>query len=730
MTAIKSETNASKPMSYTKEYFKFRLRENKKFFIFLCVTQLLGLPLIVLSLIAEDQREQMESYTSRSSGAYVIIGTLMLVLGLVLGWTMAVNCFRYLNRKTEVDMIHSLPVSTDKRFFADFFAGLLQYTAPFIVSTLLSGAMLFIYSFLIADETIWNDITTSEFCKILFMLFMVFLGVLMSAVMLYTITVLVVCCCGSILESIIYTLFLNACIPLAIYAYAVNNIMGRYGVDSDGAISAISISSPIGGIIKCIETFDGEELEAGYYSWLLIFTLITVALFITAFVLNKKRKAEQVSTPCVFKGIYYILIVTILFCIGSVFFNTGNDYDSDLLVPFIIVSAVVFSIFEVVRKRGFKKPLKSLLLYGVSMAVVSGFMFAAYATEGFGVVYKIPSKISVSSVNVGVRISSSDGDRRMNDTYKFKSDEALAIIRQIHELALAEYDEALASGIEKDYKSTYYGGIYYSKSAPCGEIDLSYNLKNGFNVCRQYDISQHFYPLVETLFLTDEINEIVCDKMKKSIDEETNFNWRATNIFSNGSTLSFDDKDEMRAFTNELAEAYEKDLTNTKTAENLYKYNCIGYLGTVNDPNRYSVYEEYTNTLAVLEKYDKAIPEMNGINRGSDLRFIKINKFTSDLEDDEKLFRDENFYEKAQKMNPSAFSYIYTSEIDDSNIDEIVEIVSNSKQWMVLEKNDSTYLVEYQDKYYAVPDEYINDIETLVQPYDGKTTEQFDYLTE
>ncbi|MDE6746409.1 MAG: hypothetical protein K2J72_07200, partial [Oscillospiraceae bacterium] len=310
----------------------------------------------------------------------------------------------------------SLPMTAKQRFFSNYLSGLFTYIAPFIgaqiVSLLLMGYGLIFMEGRTFYETYYNkdgelvkdpyvcDIF-SEAAPILFKL--ILCGIL-AMLMLYTVTVLITVCCGSKFESIAYTILINALIPLTVVCVTLSIFNGLYGIDPEVPMfKVISYTSVAGAIFVAAEWVEGGEIISygrdewlNYGAWALVYLLIIAAIGALAFFLYRKRRAEQVSKPFVFKLAYYITVTCAMFCLVALLIvDSGAG-----VVPAVIITAIVYMIFEVVTNRGFKRFWLSIIKYAVTFLAAFGLIVVGGKTDGFGAVSRIPSLSSVASVEV------------------------------------------------------------------------------------------------------------------------------------------------------------------------------------------------------------------------------------------------------------------------------------------------------------------------------------------
>ncbi|MBD5138967.1 MAG: ABC transporter permease [Ruminococcus sp.] len=520
MTATVS-TNSNNPkkekrVSPALHNWRQNIAGDKKLFIILSILHLIAAPAVILAVI-------IFIYSGKGmygdTEVYLTIGAVTTALAGFLGIFPAVDSFSCLHNKSVVDMKLSLPMTAKQRFFSNYLSGLFTYIAPFlgaqIVSLLLMG-----YGFIFMEgrtfydtyydqdgELVKNPYVCDIFSQAAPVLFKLILCGILAMLMLYTVTVLITVCCGSKFESIAYTILINGLIPLTVVCVAFSIFDNLYGIDPTTPMyKIISYTSVTGAIFVAFDWVAGEEILYGseewlnYGAWALVYLLIIAAIGALAFFLYRKRRAEQVSKPFVFKLAYYITITCAMFCLVSLLIVDSTSG----LIPAIIITAIVYMIFEVVTNRGFKRFWLSIIKYAVTFLAAFGLIAAGSSTDGFGAVSRIPSLSSVASVEVeGYAMSGSyrffdymsswyanvismeNGDVYFDDRNEpmvFTDKENIGIILDAHKAMIDFYDR---------YKTDdFIGGRHDSLSnyaTSHGGIIIRYNLKGGRSLTRYYD---------------------------------------------------------------------------------------------------------------------------------------------------------------------------------------------------------------------------------------------------
>lgn len=625
---------------------------DKKLFIILAVLHLIAAPAVMLAMI-------ISVYTGQKDiDAYGVIGTMTTALAGFLGIFPAVDSFSCLHNKSVVDMRLSLPLNAKQRFFSNYFSGLFTYIAPFlgaqVVSLLLTGYGLifmegrtFYHEYVGADGVLEKvPFVCDYFTYAAPMLLKLILCGLLAMLMLYTVTVLITVCCGSKFESIAYTILINAVLPLTVVC-VTNSIFGDlYGIEPYAPMyRLIAFTTVAGGIFFAIDWAAAGggllgTVDINPAMWTVVFLIITAAIGALAFFLYGKRRAEQVSKPFVFKLVYYVIITCAMFCLVSTLLT-----DSTVgLIPAIIITAIVYMIFEVVTNRGFKRFWVSIIKYAFTFLAAFAVVLVGDKTGGFGAVTRIPSESSVVSVEIGGfgytgvygLFSYADSYFRDynyyggNDSYDalrapivFSDKESIKAVLDAHRAMIDFYTEYG----ETDRFSSY--------ATVRKDFNIRYHLTGGRTLERSYSFydAQAMNALAR-LDLTEEYKSAVAEKYKNIISRipemyksELEYN-RENNkeefypgqpkVYEAYSHTWFADKETVgvsmdylcgHGFYEQLAEAYAKDIM-AMNEENYYNSDLrniwtVYLTGDMYCASAYiKVPESFVNTVELLKYFD------------------------------------------------------------------------------------------------------------------------------
>lgn len=666
MTATAStntnEKKSEKRLSPALHNWRQNVLGDKKLFIILAILHLIAAPAVILAMIISVYTGQKEI------DAYAVIGTLTTGLAGFLGIFPAVDSFSCLHNKSVVDMRLSLPLNAKQRFFSNYFSGLFTYVAPFlgaqVVSLLLTGYGLifmegrtFYHEYFENGRLVRQPFVCDYFSYAAPMLLKLILCGLLAMLMLYTVTVLITVCCGSKFESIAYTILVNVLLPLTVICVTFSIFDNLYGISPEiPMLKIISFTSVAGAIVVALdwsmagEMFYGAEDLFDYGVWAAVYFLIIAALCGLAFFLYRKRRAEQVSKPFVFKLAYYITITCAMFCMVALLLNEA-DFG---LFPAVIITAIVYMIFEVVTNRGFKRFWLSIIKYSATFLAAFGIIWLGDKTDGFGAVLRVPLPVTVTSAEVsgyavtgaygmfdynnwyaGIYDSEIRADEFFADIYKplvFTDKENIETIIDAHNALIDFYnkykiDESFSLG-GKDQN-------LMDNASKQGGMSIRYHLAGGGTLERDYYcLDSAAQDILMRLDLTDEYKSQTAERFKKYISEipgiyeaemekvkenpellrDYDGKNRTYEAYASSRTVNDDpvgisiDSLCRRGFYEQFAEAYAKDIM-AINEENYYhsELHNIWHVNLTGDM-RYarasvSVPESFSNTVELLEYF-------------------------------------------------------------------------------------------------------------------------------
>lgn len=577
--------------SFFKTHFKNTILENKKFLFIVSVLHLIGYPVIAFTI------RYYSEHPDNTDENYAIASCIALAIAILSGAIIAISIFNYLYKKSTVDMNLSLPLTTRQRFLSEYFAGLTIYIVPAIIGGLIGTVIL-----------LTGKHELMEFLK-----YTIYIGsvVIIGMILYYSLTVLILSCCGSLFETILSTLLINAMIPASIYLLSYTIISNdSFGLSSNSLfLNQIFISSPIGNAAFIIYFFDNLNMYGNvntnlYVHWLIPTLIFTILIVLLSYFLYKKRKAEQVSKPYVYKFIYYAILFFVTFCIISIFkVSTGSsDYTAHTdstpidasFFPAVMCSGIVFFIMEIISNRGFKKFWLSILKFAGTITCIYAVLLLCHATNGFGVNKYVPLESAVDNVII-------DFDNTSTYNLPIRNKHTIHDVVSLHEKVIKEkYEDKNTSHkeipeSELDQRIKNGALATYNRN----NISITYYLKNGSILTREYNVSdEQMEQLYASMMTGRDYAEYCYNKLSYSFAfrVENDKNARNIEIYNKINQKISTTKLTVDEFS-KLIKAYKNDIENM-SADSFYTDKIIGTIDL-----EYPIRESFINTLNFLEEY-------------------------------------------------------------------------------------------------------------------------------
>ncbi len=599
---------------------------NFKLMVIIFILHIMAMPMLIISAMIQ----MFENGKAFDLDIYAVIAVFTTGMGAAAGLICALSVFSYLYKKTDVDMRMGLPMSTPQRFVSDFVSGLFIYIVPFIAAQIFTWILLLIGHLGFDGKTFYiysNDdpieVTSSWTCDAFStaapFLWRIIIGGILLMVMFYTVTVFVASLCGNIFESIGYNILLNVLVPLVAYMLISAVMDNAPGVSIDRyAYKTISLCGPFGGVAGLVMSLnaifyeDDISVYSAYYTypqWCLLFLLIIVLLVIGTYLIYRKRKAEDTGKPVVFGAFYHVILTLSMFCICYAFLvDDGSE-----IVPMLIITAVVYLVFHVVRNRGFGHILKGIAAYVITIVVAAGTFLLIEKTEGFGIGTYVPDPASVKCVYIPYTgfNEQSQGELAYFDIYsktptKLTQPENIQTVTDMHK----RYIELMKND-QLDYDFSQ-------------QIEVIYKLKTGKTVFRFITLDEESIKKLMAMDTTDDLRTARADDIENRLGEfaKTADNYRLdkdknnVEVYESYSVVlspqwKYNENGQSADgsisvlysslpadFTDNLAKALRNDIMN-ETEENYYKCDLPGYQLSVGYVN-IDIMGDYTAAIEYL----------------------------------------------------------------------------------------------------------------------------------
>lgn len=719
LTPLKSKSDTR----FIKNFF-LSIKNSRKILVFISVLQLLGLPLLaaIFCVAAANEGEIGVSGT-----AFILISVFCLAAAVLCGIFVAVTNFSYLHKKSQVDMIYSLPIKKKYKFLSDFLSGLPVYIVPYIIGCILCNLIIMGGKICIPNL---SELFEEEKTLTALMFQGEFAGMLVM-IMLYTLSVLVLCCCGTLFESIMNIFMINGLIPGGIGVVAAMFFANLYGVPIfETVVPMLGYTSPIGAVIYMfyvLETQDDNMYNSDYFcingaaygKWVILFLAFTILYFILSMFLYHKRKAEDVSKPYAFKLLYYILITVVTMAI-SLFAR----FDFSTVFPVIIFSLIIYMIFEVITNRGFKKIYKSFIRYGVTMTAILILCVTATGTHGFGVESKTYTPSAVSSVEVNysgiddvMMYNNADGDWYYYDgihsdgTIEYKEKEVIEKVIDVQKQAIDTYQNGTydSNSFENGFYDAYYYDYYdehyeYENEDMCDwpiyDITFKFHLKTGGTTTRNYKLS---FNQLKQLFILDSTEELAEYKAERLIDnicylEHIN-NKRTVKRYALEYSLlkSFDYTSEISLTKDEayeLKECYKQDYMDA-TEDELLTSRVVYHIS-----GGFPIRESFDRTVDFIKKHSEDISSNAAYSE--DYTTLCGN-----------LYPPEGYESFGRDDITASFGYVKTMDTISHSLtnSQTIALMQYASSYYYEEKD--CYVMELGGEYYVIPYEYSDKAENI-----------------
>lgn len=596
MTAV---TSTAKNSFFSKRILN-NIQNSKKLITINCVLSLLGLPFMaVLAVITATVNQKNLDVNLDNIEQLMIVSVIAVCISLFSGILFALDNFKYLYTKTLVDMHYSLPLNSKQRFFADFLTGLACYVIPMIASIILSIAIFAVSDLFLNMAFFWEI-----FGELLILSTIVIIGM----ILFYSTAVFAINCCGSTFEANFSIFAINIIIPVSVFCIssAVTEC-GALGLTSEAiAYSWLFSSTSVAGNVFFFVSYAEYLFEfynfvyLGYFRWFIPTAIVITALIVSTYFLYKKRKAESVSKPYVYKFFYYAIVTLAVFCILSTFIIYGGSF-----LAGVILCAILYLIMEVASNRGFKRFGYSVLRYAVTVVVVVGFCKVCISTDGFGSAKYVPRASAVKSVSVY-------GDFLFgwHDEIIYEDENVIKAVTELHKDVVNRYYEPESykgsigtknASLVSQYDEVFsYDGHEY--------INITYSLNNGTTSMRYYDISSDMLDdLLLAILTSDEYANAIADDFTVFSANKNNHSYydTAKDASKKCQYFNIDLTDKLHMFIDyktlknaemkELINAYRTDFM-AMTEEDWKNAVVYGYM------NDYIILESFSNTLAELDK--------------------------------------------------------------------------------------------------------------------------------
>lgn len=583
-----------KTFNYTLRYYLFQMGRLKTMTVFSCIFGILGFPLLAA---AEALSRYSSDYDNISVPMYVISVISIFIIAVLSFITPLVAC-KHLYTKTSADNILSLPLTTTQRFIGDICAILTSYSLPFIISVGISYISEYAFMFAINKHT---DANFREAALFAFFATLEFIAL----------NTAIITCCGRLAEAILYPVAVNIIMPLAITYGGEIAFVHAFGV-SGGTVETLQSSIynmwPLAFLLN-IRSYMGAIL------WAAIFSVVYFAL---AYLGYRKRRAQNIGKPFVFRYSYLIttVVIGIAFIISYIWLvDMAYIYDKDYfpqtgtIIAIVVILLIMMLIMELVNYKKIHSIPKFALHYAGTLG--GGFLvfFLLLSSKGFYLGYYVPNTSSVESVSINGYYYDSDWASGVETYFYTENKETIDFIKDEHQYIIDNSDQ---------YYNPYDIAGYSPQLGTLYNTSFTYHMNNGSLMNRHYSSDAGNPHIWEKLYASEEyrLNEIINIKSWiESSDRPAVI--RLQNRHSKQVYLTYSEENLLES---EIYKALEADLK-ADTRYGRHNENSVGVLligSAIQNGDKYVlpspteefygfesivIYESYVNTINVLKQH-------------------------------------------------------------------------------------------------------------------------------
>ena len=616
-------------------YISYRLSKMKSRFIALCLMSLFSFPLLSvgLDLTAYAELEKRrgvkppETYadleartiTINAIGMILIIAACVLLFVLFLqGLFTAKDSMRHLWNRKYTDMDMSLPVSSDTRFFGGVVSGLGIYILPQLIAAGVALLLLIPAGGMLSEIRQYITVNSSDTGSAL-EFYRGIIGYLLCAnVMQYFFSLMIISFCGRKLTANIVPFIFGLGIPCTIFFLSVITGVGCYGVEvGELMYGPLWDCTPVGMILSSFTLYPSQYSGLYHDLYPLRAILYSLAFGTAAYFMIKYRREERAGSAFVYKPARYATEFMIMLTSASVIYlsslhdqsignglygvaglvyNLLNVPTPILVATWLIINIIVFVIIELVSREKLTKP-KKLGLAAVRFAASAGLSFlicfGVMNSNGFGAALYVPDVSEINSISL---MSYSPDMVYIKSYTELESEDAKRMITDLHRRVVTERPD------EPEYDYERYDYTAYQI------LNVSYNLKNGSHVSRNYALpSQYTLDCMKLWFECGAFEESYKSRMPADIDVER-LSVKVSyydEITCSPSSLKDTDID-----TNEFLSALKRDVAKT-TYEDIFRHDGADFIYVLLMPKSgtaqqygFEVWDTFGETRALLKEHN------------------------------------------------------------------------------------------------------------------------------
>ncbi len=457
------------------------------------------IPLPILnSYVSQLRHDSTAAVQLLVSDLIRLVGDLgvFVVLLSMLGMLCAMAVFGYLYNNRAVCMMHALPMRRETLFCTQYLAGLSFLIFPALAVSLLTAILelILVPSGFLADTMSTLGVWLLCYCA--------------AALFFFSFASFCAMFTGHIIALPVFYAILNA---LAISIWSLFSALANrlfYGFYSLPGMELVQWLTPVYALTDAVrysyvyapDTSHVKSLTLAAPAVLAIYAVVGLVLAAAALAVYRRRHLETAGDVVAIPLVRPIFKAGVAFCSGlflgtftSFFFNFMGSAKLALSILVVLWSVIGWFAAEMLLRKSFRvfRHWKGCAV----MALVMVLLCSACAFDWFGVETRVPDPEDVESISAEMSMGSpyDDGDQLLLDGCS--DPETLRLLTELHRAVV-------------EHRPTE----YEIDSAQTSRITLSYQLKNGSTLSRDYHIDLFLEDLEQTGTPTYLFQQILSDR--------------------------------------------------------------------------------------------------------------------------------------------------------------------------------------------------------------------------
>jgi len=465
-------------------------------------------PLMFLLGLVLNGGQSISSYSliflAVSTPTYLVYYPMVAIMPLVI----AAIIWGYLFSKPAVDVFHAMPIKKSKLYAANYLAGLLIYSIPIILCSVLAAV---IYMLWYPTASFADGAATVSQAEMVATMFKQMAAVLYTGIGLYSLACLVAVSTGTAFDFVLYTIGLSAASPMLLF---ISQIFGEgflYGYYSNSDYAEIMGKIfPTAHMIMALADIDGVN----WIGWGLGYLAVSAVLVAVGILLYNRRKSEHSGKTYTGSLVSHIVKGLISFIMGAFLGLSLYTIDENLFwfyFGLVLGSVISYFVIETIVSRGLKTLPKRILPCSIIVLVLLIFS-SCYTMDFFRFEKFVPDISDISVVSLNYKTE----DSTVSEV-KYMEPEAIQAIVDLQSQAVErEKTDVFQDDFYDPENSEYY---YYQKYNSLFSPEIIYTLKNGRTVKRRYQQKFTYEEVANLALLLD------TESYKKANDNFADINY-------------------------------------------------------------------------------------------------------------------------------------------------------------------------------------------------------------